>query len=122
MKVGVPTEIKESEYRVAITPAGVHELTHDGHEVIVESGAGVGSSLTDDDYLRSGARMVGSASEVWSEADLVLKVKEPIEAEFGFLRPGNELPSRMGSAPPATPPSTGTWRRRLPDGIASMAS
>jgi alanine dehydrogenase len=88
MKVGVPTEIKESEYRVAITPAGVRELTHDGHEVIVESGAGVGSSLTDDDYLRSGARIVATASEVWSEADLVLKVKEPIEAEFGFLHPG----------------------------------
>jgi alanine dehydrogenase len=87
MKVGVPAEIKESEYRVAITPAGVRELTHEGHEVLVQARAGEGSSLTDDDYTRAGARIVDNAADVWGEAELVLKVKEPIEPEFGYLRP-----------------------------------
>jgi alanine dehydrogenase len=86
VKVGVPTEIKESEYRVAITPAGVRELALAGHEVFVQAGAGEGSALHDDDYRRAGATVVPEAAEVWGKADLVLKVKEPIEAEFGYLR------------------------------------
>ncbi|CAN5738817.1 alanine dehydrogenase [soil metagenome] len=86
MRVGVPTEIKEAEYRVAITPAGVRELTVAGNEVLVQSGAGEGSSLTDADYQTAGARIVSDAEDAWGEADLVLKVKEPIEPEFGFLR------------------------------------
>ena len=86
MRVGVPTEIKEAEYRVAITPAGVRELTVDGHEVLVQAGAGEGSAIPDDAYVAAGARIVPDAATAWGEADLVLKVKEPIEAEFGHLR------------------------------------
>ena len=87
MRVGVPTEIKEAEYRVAITPAGVRELALAGHEVLVEAGAGHGSSLADAEFERAGARIVGSAAELWDAVDLVLKVKEPLESEFGHLRP-----------------------------------
>jgi alanine dehydrogenase len=86
VKVGVPTEIKESEYRVAITPAGVRELTLAGHDVLVQSGAGDGSSLRDDDYARAGAKLVPDAGDVWGDVDLLLKVKEPLEPEFAFLR------------------------------------
>ncbi len=86
MRIGVPTEVKEHEYRVAITPAGVRELTVHGHEVLVQAGAGDGSSLTDDDYARAGAKLVGDAAEVWGGVDLLLKVKEPIASEFGHLR------------------------------------
>jgi alanine dehydrogenase len=86
MRVGVPTEIKESEYRVAITPAGVRELNVAGHQVFVESGAGEGSSLTDDDYVRAGAEILRDADEVWGSSDVVLKVKEPIPEEFDRLR------------------------------------
>jgi alanine dehydrogenase len=86
MRVGVPTEVKEAEYRVAITPAGVRELTLGGHEVLVQAGAGEGSALLDADYARAGARIAGDAAEVWGAADLLLKVKEPIAEEFGHLR------------------------------------
>ncbi len=88
MKVGVPSEIKNNEFRVAITPAGVHELVTGGHEVFVQSGAGNGSSITDDEYRAAGASIVTSAAEAWSNAELVLKVKEPIEPEYQYLRPG----------------------------------
>ena len=87
MRIGVPTEIKESEYRVALTPAGARELTHAGHEVLVQAGAGEGSSLADADYVRAGARIVPDAASTWGEAELVLKVKEPIAPEFGYFRP-----------------------------------
>lgn len=87
MRVGVPSEVKEAEYRVAITPAGVRELTIDGHEVLVQHGAGEGSALHDADYERAGARIVTDPAEVWGEAELVLKVKEPVAAEFDYLRP-----------------------------------
>ncbi|MDP9405357.1 MAG: alanine dehydrogenase [Actinomycetota bacterium] len=86
MRIGVPTEVKEAEYRVAITPAGVRELSVHGHEVLVQSGAGAGSALTDDDYARAGAKIVDGAASVWGDVDLVLKVKEPIASEFGHLR------------------------------------
>ncbi|MGH8929618.1 MAG: alanine dehydrogenase [Egibacteraceae bacterium] len=88
MRIGVPAEVKESEYRVAITPAGVRELTLAGHQVLVQAGAGCGSALHDDEYRRAGAVLINHAGEVWSAADLVLKVKEPMESEFGYLRPG----------------------------------
>jgi alanine dehydrogenase len=91
MRVGVPTEIKVAEYRVAITPAGVRELEVAGHEVLVQKGAGEGSSLSDDDFRRAGASIVDSVADVWGEADIVLKVKEPIEPEFAYLRPGLTL-------------------------------
>jgi alanine dehydrogenase len=86
VKVGVPSEVKQSEYRVAITPAGVRELTLASHKVLVQAGAGEGSALHDEDYRRAGAVIVQDAGDVWSEADLVLKVKEPIEPEFDYLR------------------------------------
>ncbi len=85
MIIGVPKEIKTDEHRVALTPAGVRELTHDGHHVLIEAGAGVGSSITDADFVASGATMVNSGDEVWSSSELVLKVKEPIAAEYGRL-------------------------------------
>ncbi|MPZ72502.1 MAG: alanine dehydrogenase [Nitriliruptorales bacterium] len=87
MRIGVPTEVKESEYRVAITPAGVRELTYHGHEVFVQTGAGTGSALTDDDYTRAGAKIVDDAAAAWGDVDIVVKVKEPIAQEYGFLRP-----------------------------------
>ncbi|HXW39357.1 MAG TPA: alanine dehydrogenase, partial [Acidimicrobiales bacterium] len=85
MRIGVPTEVKDDEYRVAITPAGVRELTASGHEVLVEQGSGVGSSIPDADFVATGAKILPSAEDVWSEADLVLKVKEPVEPEYGLL-------------------------------------
>jgi len=86
MRIGIPTEIKNNEFRVAITPAGVAELTHRGHEVIVQSGAGEGSAIADEEYKASGAQLAGDAEQVWAEADLLLKVKEPIAPEYGLLR------------------------------------
>ena len=87
MRVGVAKEIKQDEYRVALTPAGALELINHGHEVAVERGAGAGSALPDEDYERVGAR-IGSADEVWEESDFVLKVKEPVADEYGRLREG----------------------------------
>ena len=86
MRVGVPSEVKNHEYRVAATPAGVHELVTRGHEVLVQRGAGEGSSIPDDDYVGAGAKVVDSAEDVWGAADLLLKVKEPIEQEYGLMR------------------------------------
>ncbi len=86
MRVGIPTEIKNNEYRVAITPAGVAELVHRDHEVIVQAGAGEGSAIHDPDFTAAGARIVDTADEVWAEADLLLKVKEPIEPEYSRMR------------------------------------
>ncbi|MDT5399831.1 MAG: alanine dehydrogenase, partial [Mycobacterium sp.] len=91
MRVGVPTEIKNNEYRVAITPAGVAELTRRGHEVLIQAGAGDGSAISDRDFKAAGAQVVDTADEVWAEADLLLKVKEPIEAEYGRMRKGQTL-------------------------------
>ena len=91
MRVGIPTEIKNNEYRVAITPAGVAELVRRGHEVIVQAGAGEGSAITDADFKRAGAQMINGADQVWAEADLLLKVKEPIEPEYSRMRKGQTL-------------------------------
>jgi alanine dehydrogenase len=88
MRVGIPKEVKVHEYRVAITPVGVHELVAHGHEVFVQSGAGVGSSIEDEEYNAAGAKLLESADEVWGNADLVLKVKEPIAEEYHRLREG----------------------------------
>lgn len=88
MRIAVPAEVKNNEYRVAITPAGVNDLIANGHEVLVQSGAGLGSSITDDEYVAQGARIVPDAATAWSEADLLLKVKEPIEAEYVHFREG----------------------------------
>ena len=86
MIVGVPKERMEDEYRVAITPAGVRELTTAGHTVYVEAGAGAGSSIGDDDFTRTGAEIVSDPDDIWAAADLVLKVKEPVPEEYGRLR------------------------------------
>ncbi|CAJ1583825.1 alanine dehydrogenase [[Mycobacterium] wendilense] len=91
MRVGVPTEIKNNEFRVAITPAGVADLTRHGHEVLVEGGAGVGSAISDQDYAAAGACIAADAEQVWAEAELVLKVKEPVAAEYPRLRRGQTL-------------------------------
>jgi alanine dehydrogenase len=87
MRIGIPTEVKDNEFRVAITPAGVHELVGRGHEVFVQSGAGLGAGLDDAGYEAAGAKVLGGAEEVWGQAELLLKVKEPVSAEYGFLRP-----------------------------------
>jgi alanine dehydrogenase len=86
VKVGVPKEVKNHEYRVAITPSGVNEFVRNGHEVLVEQGAGSGSLLTDDEFAAAGARILPSADDVWADAELVLKVKEPVEEEYHQLR------------------------------------
>ncbi len=88
MRVGVPKEVKNHEYRVAITPIGVHELVAHGHEVFVEAGAGIGSSIADEEYAAAGAKLLESADEVWGNAEMVLKVKEPIAEEYGRMREG----------------------------------
>jgi alanine dehydrogenase len=86
MRIGVPREVKNHEYRVAITPSGVHELVRNGHEVYIEHEAGVGSSLPDAEYVAAGAKILPTADEVWAAGDMVLKVKEPIEEEYHRLR------------------------------------
>jgi len=99
MKVGVPTEIKPDEYRVALTPIGVRELTEHGHEVLIQSAAGEGSALADSDFEAQGARIVPSAEDVWGEAELVLKVKEPQASEVDLLRPEVALFTYLHLAP-----------------------
>ncbi len=91
MIVGVPKEIKRDEYRVAMLPVGVEEMTRAGHRVIVEQGAGLGSGLLDAAYEKSGARLASSAAEVFAEADLILKVKEPLPSEWPMLRRGQTI-------------------------------
>lgn len=91
MKVGIPSEVKNNEFRVAITPAGVHELVRHGHEVYVQQGAGLGSSITDAEYVAAGGAILPTADEVWGIADLLLKVKEPIEEECHRLRKDQTL-------------------------------
>jgi alanine dehydrogenase len=99
MKVGVPTEIKDDEYRVALTPAGTRELAEHGHDVVVQAGAGVGSAIADADYEAQGARIVPDADSVWSEAELVLKVKEPQGSEVDVIRPETTLFTFLHLAP-----------------------
>jgi len=91
MRVGVPTEIKNNENRVALTPAGVHELVRRGHEVVIQAGAGLGAQITDALYVEAGATMLETAAEVWAAGDLLLKVKEPIADEYPLMREGQVL-------------------------------
>lgn len=88
MIIGVPKEVKRDEYRVAMLPVGAEELTRRGHTVLIETGAGLGSGLTDAVYQEAGARIVETAAEVWSAAELIVKVKEPLPQEWPHLRPG----------------------------------
>jgi alanine dehydrogenase len=91
MRVGIPAEIKNNENRVGVTPAGVDMLVSHGHEVVVQAGAGLGSRIPDQDYLAAGATIVDDADAVWAEADLLVKVKEPIAEEYHRLRPDQTL-------------------------------
>ena len=99
--VGVPTEIKQDEHRVALTPAGVRELVAGGHEVVVQAGAGEGSAITDDSYAAQGATILPDADAVFAEADLIVKVKEPQPPEVARLRPGQVLFTYLHLAPDA---------------------
>lgn len=91
VKVGIPREVKNNEFRVAITPAGVNELVRHGHQVVVEENAGAGSSITDEEYVAAGAQILPTADEVWATADLLLKVKEPVAEEYHRLRKDQTL-------------------------------
>jgi alanine dehydrogenase len=91
MRIGVPREVKNHEYRVALTPAGAHHLTEAGHEVVVEAGAGGGSLITDGDFVAAGARILDTADDVWDVAEMVIKVKEPVKSEYHRLRAGQVL-------------------------------
>ena len=99
MKVGVPTEIKADEYRVALTPAGVRELTGRGHEVVVEAGAGEGSAIADSDYVAEGAEIAAAAAAVFAAAETIVKVKEPQPAEVALLEPRHTLFTYLHLAP-----------------------
>jgi alanine dehydrogenase len=91
VKVAIPREVKNHEYRVAITPSGVHELVKHGHEVYVETDAGVGSSILNEDYVAAGATILDNAEEVWGTGELILKVKEPVASEYDRMREGQTL-------------------------------
>jgi alanine dehydrogenase len=116
MHVGIPKEVKNNEYRVAITPSGVHELVRNGHEVCVETGAGIGSSITDDEYVRAGAKILDTAADVWATGDLILKVKEPIASEYPMMREGQTLFTYLHLA--ANQPLTEELVKRKITGIA----
>ena len=109
MIVGVPTEVKADEYRVAITPIGVRELSEHGHEVLIEQGAGEGSAISDAQFEAQGARMLPSAAEVFAAAEMVLGVKEPQPQEVEMLREGQTLFTYLHLAPAAAvrPPAAG---------------
>jgi alanine dehydrogenase len=97
--VGVPTEIKNNEFRVGLTPGSVREFVHHGHSVVVQKGAGEGSSFSDDEYVGAGATLAETAAEVFAEADMIVKVKEPQDVEIAMLRPGQILYTYLHLAP-----------------------
>src|SRR5215510_2038248 len=99
MLIGVPKEIKTHEYRVGLTPSSVRELVHHGHEVRVQSGAGAAIDFSDDDYRSAGARVVATADEVFATADMIVKVKEPLEPERRMLRENQVLFTYLHLAP-----------------------
>ncbi len=99
MIIGVPREVKDHETRVGLVPSGVTALVEAGHEVIVQTRAGTGSSILDEEYMEAGARIVPSPNEVWARANLVVKVKEPQPAEYAYLRPGLMLFTYLHLAP-----------------------
>jgi alanine dehydrogenase len=97
--IGIPTEVKDHEYRVGMIPAAVHALVAAGHQVIVQKGAGLGSSIPDEDYVEAGARIVPDAATVYGEAEMVVKVKEPVESEYPLLKRGQTLFTYLHLAP-----------------------
>jgi alanine dehydrogenase len=116
MKIGVPKEVKTHEYRVAMTPSGVHELVRHGHQVYVEAEAGLGSAIPDDEYVKAGATILPTADEVWDTGDLILKVKEPVASEYHRMRPGHTLFTFLHLA--ASAECTGALLERGVTGIA----
>ena len=116
MRIGVPKEVKNHEYRVAITPIGVHELVAHGHEVSVEKDAGVGSQIDDAEYVSAGATIVDTADDAWGEAEMVLKVKEPVAEEYERMREGQVLFTYLHLA--ADKPLTEELTERKVTGIA----
>ncbi len=116
MKIGIPKEIKDHEYRVGMIPASVHALVQAGHEVMVEAGAGVGSGFEDVEYVAAGARIIPQAAEVWSAAEMIIKVKEPIEPEYPLLQTGQLLFTYLHLAP--LPGLTGVLQQREVTGVA----
>ena len=99
MRIGIPKEIKDNEYRIGMVPAGVHALVEAGHEVVVQESAGNGSGIPNEDYVSAGARLVPDAASVWSWADMVVKVKEPVGPEYDLMRPGQTLFTYLHLAP-----------------------
>ncbi|HTQ78624.1 MAG TPA: alanine dehydrogenase [Thermoanaerobaculia bacterium] len=116
MRIGIPKEIKDNEYRVGMIPAGVHALVQGQHEVFVEAGAGLGSGIADAQYEEAGAKLVPDAAAVYGQADMVIKVKEPVEPEYGLLRPGQVLFTYLHLAP--LPVLTDVLLERQVTGIA----
>ena len=116
MKVAIPREVKNNEYRVAITPSGVNELVRNGHEVYVEAEAGVGSSIADEDYVGAGAKILPTAEDIWATGDLILKVKEPVASEYDKMREGQTLFTYLHLA--ADRPLTEELVKRKVTGIA----
>ena len=113
MKVGVPTEIKTDEYRVALTPSGVRELSDRGHEVVVQSGAGEGSAITDAEYAAQGAQILPDAQAVFTASDMIVKVKEPQAREIAMLEPRHTLRYRIRKIEELTGRDLGSARDRI---------
>ena len=113
MRIGVPTEVKTDEYRVALTPAGVRELVDRGHQVFVQADAGEGSGITDADYVAQGATIVPDADAAFAEADLVVKVKEPQPDEVARLEPRHTLRYRIRRVEELTGRNLGSARDRI---------
>ena len=122
MKVGIPREVKNHEYRVAITPAGVHELSRNGHEVFVETDAGVGSSISNDEFIAAGASILPTADDVWQTGELILKVKEPIAEEYHRMRKEQVLFTylHLAAAASAPMPCSRPGRQRLRTRLSSF--
>ncbi len=116
MVIGVPTEVKTREYRVGMAPAGVRTLCEDGHQVLVQAGSGEGSGITDDEFALAGAQIADSAEEIFAQAGMIVKVKEPVPAEYALLRPGQILFTYLHLAP--APDLT---RALLDRGVAGVA-
>lgn len=116
MIIGVPKEIKDNESRVGLVPAGVYALVHDGHRVLVEAGAGLGSGIADAEYVAAGGELVAAAAHVWGAADMIVKVKEPIGPEYELLRAGQILFTYLHLAP--APELTRTLLERRVTGVA----
>jgi len=116
VKIGIPREVKNHEYRVGMLPAGVHELVVAGHEVLVEAGAGAGSGFEDPEYIEAGAQIAPDAATVWSGSEMVIKVKEPVESEFDHLQPDQILFTYLHLAP--LPELTDVLTERRVTGIA----